>query len=268
MKRFRSGAADLLVATDVAARGLDVEQISHVFNYDVPNEAEAYVHRIGRTGRMGRAGTAITLFEPREQWLLANIERLTKKKIERSTVPTVADLRARRLEMTRASLREAILGGGLDSFRVAVDSLAEEFDVLDIAAAGVKLAHEAEGSPGDDEEIPAVFVPPERPRFAPRADAGAPTRPVRRSPRLPGAVSLFIGAGRDAGIRPADLFGAITNEAGLPPRSIGAIEIADRFSLVEVPGELADAIIEKMKKTTLRGRKVLVRRERPAPPRR
>jgi ATP-dependent RNA helicase DeaD len=81
-------------------------------------------------------------------------------------------------------------------------------------------------------------------------------------------VSLFIGAGRDAGIRPADLFGAITNEAGLPPRSIGAIEIADRFSLVEVPGELADAIIEKMKKTTLRGRKVLVRRERPAPPRR
>jgi ATP-dependent RNA helicase DeaD len=268
MKRFRSGAADLLVATDVAARGLDVEQISHVFNYDVPNEAEGYVHRIGRTGRAGRAGTAITLFEPREQWLLANIERLTKRKIERATVPTVADLRARRLELTRASLRETILGGGLDTFRVAVDSLAEEFDLLDVAAAGVKLAHEAAGSPGDEEEIPAVPVPQERPRFVPRAESSALTRPVRRTPRLAGAVSLFVGAGRDAGIRPADLFGAITNEAGLPPRAIGAIEIADRFSLVEVPGESADIVIEKLRNTKLRGRKVLVRRERPAPPRR
>ncbi|MFN7988979.1 MAG: DEAD/DEAH box helicase [Thermoanaerobaculia bacterium] len=266
MKRFRSGAADLLVATDVAARGLDVEQISHVFNYDVPNEPEAYVHRIGRTGRAGRAGTAITLFEPREQWLLANVERLTKKKIERATVPTVADLRARRLELTRASLREAILGGGLDTFRVAVESLADEFDLLDVAAAGVKMAHEAAGSPGEEEEIPPVFVPQERPRFAPRAESGALTRPMKRGPRIPGAVSLFIGAGRDAGVRPSDLFGAITNEAKLPPRAIGAIEIADRFSLVEVPGESADAVIEALRRTTLRGRKVLVRRERfPAP---
>jgi len=268
MKRFRSGAADLLIATDVAARGLDVEQISHVFNYDVPSEAEAYVHRIGRTARAGRAGTAITLFEPREQWLLANVERLTKKKIERATVPTVADLRARRLELTRASLREAILGGGLESFRVAVDSLADEFDILDVAAAGVKLAHEAAGSPGEEEEIPAVPVPQDRPRFVPRAETGGMIRPVRRTPRLPGAVSLFIGAGRDAGIRPADLFGAITNEAKLPSRAIGAIEIADRFSLVEVPGESADAVIEALRKTTVRGRKVMVRRERPAPPRR
>ncbi len=268
MKRFRSGAADLLVATDVAARGLDVEQISHVFNYDVPSEAEAYVHRIGRTARAGRTGTAITLFEPREQWLLANVERLTKKKIERATVPTVADLKARRLELTRASLRETILGGGLDTFRVAVDSLAQEFDLLDVAAAGVKLAHEAAGSPGDEAEIPAVVIPQDRPRFVPRADATAPTRPMRRTPRLAGAVSLFIGAGRDAGIRPADLFGAITNEAGLSPRAIGAIEIADRFSLVEVPGESADAVIEALSATKLRGRKVLVRRERPAPPRR
>jgi ATP-dependent RNA helicase DeaD len=268
MKRFRSGAADLLIATDVAARGLDVEQISHVFNYDVPSEAEAYVHRIGRTARAGRAGTAITLFEPREQWLLANVERLTKKKIERATVPTVADLKARRLELTRASLREAILGGGLETFRVAVDSLADEFDILDVAAAGVKLAHEAAGSPGEEEEIPSVPVPQDRPRFVPRSETAGMTRPVRRTPRLPGAVSLFIGAGRDAGIRPADLFGAITNEAKIPSRAIGAIEIADRFSLVEVPGESADAVIEALRKTTVRGRKVLVRRERPAPPRR
>jgi Superfamily II DNA and RNA helicases len=269
MKRFRSGSADLLVATDVAARGLDVEQVSHVFNFDVPSEAEAYVHRIGRTGRAGRAGTAITFYEPREQWLLANVERLTKKKIERATVPTVADLKARRLELTRASLRETILGGGLETFRVAVESLADEFDLLDVAAAGVKLAHENAGSPGEDEEIPAIPVPSERPRFVPRGDGPAPGPfPARRGPRLAGAVRLFIGAGRDAGIRPADLFGAITNEAKLPSRAIGAIEIADRFSLVEVPGESADAVIEALRRTTLRGRKVLVRRERPAPPRR
>ena len=267
MKRFRSGAADLLVATDVAARGLDVEQVSHVFNYDVPSEPEAYVHRIGRTGRAGRTGTAITLYEPREQWLLGNVERLTKRKIERATVPTVADLRARRLELTRASLREAILGGGLETFRVAVESLAQEFDLLDVAAAGVKLAHEAEGSPGEEEEIPVIPVAPPRPAFPARAATGALTRPVRRGPQLPGAVRLFVGAGREAGIRPADLFGAITNETGLPPRAIGAIEIADRYSLVEVPGESAELVIEKLRATKLRGKKVVVRRERFGPPR-
>ena len=265
MRRFRSGASDLLVATDVAARGLDVEQVSHVFNYDVPSEAEAYIHRIGRTGRAGRAGTAITLYEPREQWLLGNIERLTRRKIERATVPTVADLKARRLELARASLREAIVGGGLGSYRVAVESLAEEFDLLDVAAAGVKLAHEAQGAPDEEEEIPAVRIPEERPRFAPRGEAEAGT-PARRGPRPFGAVRLFVGAGRDAGIRPADLFGAITNEAGLPPRAIGAIEIADRFSLVEVPGESAEAVIRALGATKLRGRKVLVRRERPVAP--
>ena len=123
-------------------------------------------------------------------------------------------------------------------------------------------------SPGEEDEIPSIPVPAERPRFVPRSDTAGMTRPVRRVPRLAGAVSLFIGAGRDAGIRPADLFGAITHETGLPPRAIGAIEIADRFSLVEVPGESADLVIDKLRATKLRGKKVVVRRERPAPPRR
>ena len=108
MKQFRGGTADLLVATDVAARGLDIEHLSHVVNYDVPLRPESYVHRIGRVGRAGREGVAITLAEPREHRLLRNIEQLTRQKIEIATVPTVADLRARRLELTRASLREAI----------------------------------------------------------------------------------------------------------------------------------------------------------------
>src|SRR5229473_1868817 len=144
MQLFRAGKTDLLVATDVAARGLDIEHLSHVVNYDVPSAAEAYVHRIGRTGRAGRAGTAITLAEPREHRLLRSIEAFTKQKIEVQTVPTVADLRARRLDLTSASLRERILAGDLDDVRVVVDTLAQEFDIVAIASAAVKLAHRAE----------------------------------------------------------------------------------------------------------------------------
>ena len=111
MKKLRAGTLELVVATDVAARGLDIGHLSHVVNYDVPSSPDVYVHRIGRTGRAGREGVAITLAEPREHWLLKNIERATKQKIEIGSVPTVADLRAKRLELTRASLREALLGG-------------------------------------------------------------------------------------------------------------------------------------------------------------
>ncbi len=257
MKRFRAGTLDLLIATDVAARGLDIEQISHVVNYDVPTEPEAYVHRIGRTGRAGREGTAITLFEPREQWLLRNIERLTKQKITMATVPTVADLRARRLELTRASIREAIVEGDLDRFRVAVEALAEEFDVLDIAAAGVKLAHQASGTKDDEPEIPHMKLPSERKEPA----SSYPKKETRRV-RPADAVNIFIGAGRLLGIRPADLLGAIANEANIPARAVGAIEIADRFSLVEVPADVAEDVIAALKHTTIRGQKVTVRRER------
>ena len=258
MKRFRSGALDLLVATDVAARGLDIQQISHVVNYDVPSEPEAYVHRIGRTGRAGREGVAITLLDPREQWLLRNIERVTKRKIEVATVPTVADLRARRLELTRAQLRETILAGDLDRYRAAVEALSDEFDVLDVAAAGVKLTYQAVGGTEDEPEIPAPIVPPRREK-----ERGSPSkRPPGRGPRPPDTAAVFIGAGRNAGVRPADLFGAITNESRLSPKEIGAIEIADRFSLVEVPEAAVESVVAALKKTTIRGKKVTVRRER------
>src|SRR4051812_6487067 len=157
MQAFRGAKADLLVATDVAARGLNIVHLSHVVNYDVPAAPEAYVHRIGRTGRAGRPGTAITLAEPREHRLLRSIEAFTKHKIEIAAVPTVADLRARRLELTRASIRERILAGDLDDVRIVVQSLAEEFDIVDIAAAGVKLAQSAAGDgDGEEHEIPAV----------------------------------------------------------------------------------------------------------------
>ena len=268
MSRFRDGKADLLVATDVAARGLDIERLSHVINYDVPASADTYVHRIGRTGRAGRGGTAITLAEPREHRLLRAMEAATKQKIEVAPIPTVADLRARRLEITRAALRERLIAGHLDHTRVVVEALANEFDIVDIAAAAVQLAHAAAGGDGDDREIPAVSAP-SRPVADARSTHARPLKPARgRVPsgraERPGdedMIRLFVGAGRRAGIRPGDLVGAITGEAGIQSRSIGAIEINDGFSLVEVPEAMADDVIDALRATKLRGQKVTVRRE-------
>jgi ATP-dependent RNA helicase DeaD len=254
MNRFRAAKTDLLIATDVAARGLDIEHLSHVVNYDVPAAAESYVHRIGRTGRAGREGTAITLAEPREHRLLRSIEQITKQKIEVATVPTVADLRARRLELTRVTVREQLLAGDFGDVRVVVDSLAQEFDLFDVAAAAIKIAHTATTGQGDGEETDFTLAT-QRDRETPRG-----TREVAR--RDGHMVRLFVGAGRRAGIRPADLVGAIAGEAGVAARALGAIEIGDTFSLVEVPDELADGIVTAMRKATLRGQKVTIRRDR------
>ncbi|MFL6096381.1 MAG: DEAD/DEAH box helicase, partial [Blastococcus sp.] len=156
MGRLRGGTADLLVATDVAARGLDIEQLTHVVNYDVPSAPESYVHRIGRVGRAGREGVAITLAEPREHRMLKTIEKVAGAPIAVQQVPTVADLRARRLDLTRGALRESLLGDDLDRFRVVVETLTDEFDLMEVALAAVKLAHEAGGAVDDEEEIPQV----------------------------------------------------------------------------------------------------------------
>ena len=135
------------MATDVAARGLDVDRLTHVVNYDVPSAPDSYVHRIGRVGRAGREGTAITLAEPREHRMLKAIERATGQPIAIEKVPTVADLRARRLELTRAALRQIVLDDDLDAFRAVVEPLGEEFGIYEVALAAVKLAHDASETP-------------------------------------------------------------------------------------------------------------------------
>ena len=293
MGLFRAKKADVLIATDVAARGLDIEHLSHVVNYDVPASPEAYLHRIGRTGRAGRGGTAITLAEPREHRLLRAIENMTRAKIDVATIPTVADLRARRLDLTTATLRERLLAGKDEHTRVVVESLTDEFDIMDIATAAVALAHAATVGDDAEKEIPVVQPDKGRPRQAhfdrePSAgrfetrerqkerDGKAP-RLVKRDPdsRERGAgrprhegdenmVRLFVGAGRKAGVRPGDLVGAITGEAGVTSKSVGAIQISDAFSLVEVPEEMAEGIIAALKATSIRGKKVPVRRDRDA----
>jgi ATP-dependent RNA helicase DeaD len=269
MARLRSQAIDLLVATDVAARGLDIDQLTHVVNYDVPSAPESYVHRIGRVGRAGREGTAITLAEPREHRMLKTIERATKRPIAIEKLPTVAKLRAMRLELMRTELRESLLkDGDLDAFRTVVGPLAAEFDIFEVALAAVKLAHEASGTPREQEEIPAVEMPSADDRRDSRKPkpgdqwppAGGDQRRGRRA--TAGTTRLFVSTGRSAGVRPQDLVGAITGESSLSGRDIGAIEIADRFSLVEVPESAADDVVRALRGTSIKGRKATVRRER------
>jgi ATP-dependent RNA helicase DeaD len=336
MSRFRDGALDVLVATDVAARGLDIEHITHVVNYDVPSSPDTYVHRIGRTGRAGREGVAITLVEPREHRLLRDIERTIGQPLAIEGLPTVADVRDHRLDLLIGTLREVLVAGATDRYRGVVEALAQDYDAVEIALAAVSLADaEARGGEDTTELAPASLPDPPRARAAggrdlrgPRAPAGrgparvpaahgprqprlprdadpavpsngdagrraaaapgagrqpqpagprrgyrasgwkdADGRPVMRPPRSgsggPGGVTrVFVGAGRAAGMRPGDLVGAITNEAGLRGGEIGAIQIADGFSLVEVPEAAADHVIRTLRGATIRGQKVTVRRER------
>jgi ATP-dependent RNA helicase DeaD len=259
MSRLRGGSIDLLVATDVAARGLDIEQLTHVVNYDVPSGPELYVHRIGRVGRAGREGTAITLVEPREHRMLKAFERATGQRIAAEQLPTVADLRARRLELTRGALRESLLEDDLETFRAVVEPLAEEFDLFEVALAAVKLAHETSGTT-DEEELPEAELRPADDRSGPRKASGRDQRRAR--PGTAGTTRLFVGVGRASGVRPQDLVGAITGESRLSGKDIGAIEIADRFSLVEVPESAADDVIAALRQTSIKGRKATVRRER------
>lgn len=275
MDAFRAGKTELLVATDVAARGLDISHVSHVMNFDVPSSPEAYVHRIGRTGRAGRAGEAITFVEPRERWLLQNIERLTKSKVEMLSLPTVADLQAKRLEGIGTSIQEILAGNNFEQFRDVVNTMTEQFDPADVAAAAMQLAYGAKNGESEEKEIPTI-------RERVRETSKMPRRPRRESPdRSRGATSrgavgrsagrrerhdrsipmatLHFSAGKNESIRPGDFVGAIANEAGLNSNQIGPIKISDDFSLVKVPEELAQGIMKVLGRTRIKGKKVKVR---------
>jgi ATP-dependent RNA helicase DeaD len=235
MKRFREGQAELLVATDVAARGLDIPDVTHVVNYDVPNDPEAYVHRIGRTGRAGRTGLAITLITPRERRMLQIIERSSRSRIQRQKLPTLADVAARRREAFRDALREVLEQGDLDPYLLMVEEMSEEHDVVDLAAAAFKLLlNEVE----QDDTITSV-----------EGDAAGAE---------PGMIRLFLDVGRFDRIRPADIVGAIANEVGLSGKSIGSIDIYDRFSFVEVPSEQSQKVLHILNGVALRGKQVRV----------
>jgi ATP-dependent RNA helicase DeaD len=241
MQQFRQEQVDVLVATDVAARGLDIEHVSHVINYDIPTSPEVYVHRIGRTGRIGREGVAITLVDPREQRLLRQIEALTRQPIEIAPLPTEAALQAKRLNSLRAALETRIGAGGLEAQRAFIAGIAHDLDVMDVAAAAIALLQGVDESP------------------AAAAPTHEPLPEMVDGPMTP----LFVSAGRSSGLRPGDFVGAITGEAHLTSKQLGKITIGPHHSLVDVPEPLVDRVIRALQRTTLRGQRVEVRRHRP-----
>lgn len=259
MRRFREGQLDVLVATDVAARGLDIAEVSHVINYDVPTDPESYVHRIGRTGRAGREGVAITFITPRERRMLQIIERVTRIRIERCQIPTLADVAARRRSALFDQLRAAMADPGLAGYTTLVDELAGTGDLRTVAAAALKLLLNEDQTDQVDTITRLDPPPAERPQRersersarSPRTKADARSERTERT-----MVRLQINLGRNDQIRPADIVGAIANESGLPGRSIGEIEIRARTSVVEVPRRAAQQVLQALNRTTLRGQRV------------
>ncbi|MGM0578466.1 MAG: DEAD/DEAH box helicase [Myxococcota bacterium] len=269
MKRFRDGGADLLVATDVAARGLDIDHVTHVINYDIPQSPETYVHRVGRTGRAGREGKAFTLVQPRERRLLNSMERVMRQPIEAGRVPTIDDLRARRRETLREGIRGLLESGEHEAWREMVASLAEEFDPLDVAAAAAHLASDAlhGDEPEDTSEIRQPGPRPDKAGRKPsRGDGPPPPKGKRRGDDVP-MTRLFVGIGGRKGVRPGDLVGAIAGETGIPGGAIGAIDIQGNYSIVDVPETMAEHVMRLMSGARVKGAHVRVEPYRPRPDR-
>ena len=289
--QLRSGALDLLVATDVAARGLDVDRISHVVNYDIPTDPESYVHRIGRTGRAGRAGEALLFVTPRERHLLAAIEKATRQSLAEMALPSAADVNATRKSKFADSITGQLGAPELPLFRELITAYAGEHDVplADIAAALAVLAQD--GAAGSFLLEPDPPADRGRDRNRPRGqDHGSRThdrvrehgRPRERSvsrvagqrkPRPDAPMATYrIGVGRRHRVKPNAIVGAIANEGGLRREDFGHIDIRVDHSLVELPAELPSATLAALRDTRISGRLIELtrqpsaRRERPKRP--
>jgi ATP-dependent RNA helicase DeaD len=236
--RLRAGTAQLVVCTDVAARGLDVEHVTHVVHFDVPESVEAWVHRTGRTGRAGREGTAIALVEPREKRRIAEIERVTKQRVEALPVPSAADLQARRLDR----LRERVLAlrgepGDLEPFAELVRGLGD-VDPIEVAALALRALHAREVAPGDE------------------LDLGPKAKKVERYDGPWSRLRLTVG--KRNGIRPADLFRLLVDRGGVPKSRVGAIKVTDKVAFADVPPELVDGVTSALEGVAWDGRPVRV----------
>lgn len=234
MGKFRRGEIELLVATDVAARGLDISDVTHVINYEIPQDAESYVHRIGRTGRAGKSGEAITLIAPREFRQLRDIERAVKSRIQRRDLPSMREIVEKKRDIIKERLVQAIERGRLADYRTVVEEVLDEgdWDSVDVAAAALQMwaGEDIQGEPRSTE------------------DTGAE----------PGMVRLFVNVGREHGVSPADIVRTVASQGGTPGNLIGLIKIFDRFTFVEVPEAYASSVIEGVTSATIRGRVVNV----------
>lgn len=296
MGRLKNGTATLLIATDVAARGIDVDHLSHVINYDIPQTTEAYTHRIGRVGRAGREGIAITLGGPKDHRKISNISRYTGQEISIKKVPTVNDLTAKRMEITRNEVAEKL--GETESaslYRSIVEALTADNDPIEVAIAAVRLAHETSGRTSVEKDIPDVSSHSDGGKGKKWEDRGdrqghrgqrdrndrsggggdrsgggksfdrsSENRAVRNSDGShhveAGFVSLQFNLGRSAGVRPGDLVGAIANESNIRGNEIGAIKINDKSAFVQVPEQHAGKVLRSMDGAKIRNKPVQVRR--------
>ncbi|WP_312111049.1 DEAD/DEAH box helicase [Stenotrophomonas indicatrix] len=285
---LKEGKLDILVATDVAARGLDVERISHVLNYDIPYDTESYVHRIGRTGRAGRSGEAILFATPREKGMLRQIERATRQPIEEMQLPSVEAVNDNRINKFTSRITETLGQGGLDFYRQLLERFESEQNVpaIEVAAALAKMMQ------GDTPFLlqPPVRAPreeraprerferterPERgdrnergPRFerGPRrddAEGGFEQRPRRDVPPRgapeQGMETSRLSVGPQHGVKPANIVGAIANEAGLESRFIGRIDIHDDFSLLDLPAQMPSDVLTHLQKVWVSGQQLQMR---------
>jgi ATP-dependent RNA helicase DeaD len=250
---LKDGGIDILVATDVAARGLDVERISHVLNYDIPHDTESYVHRVGRTGRAGRSGAALLFVSPRERHLLKAIEKATRKKLTEAELPTVEDVNAQRVAKFRDSITDSLNAPGVELFRGLVQDYERDHDVpmADIAAA---LAAQSR----DGEEFLMSPEPPPRER---RRNQDRAERPKRRSED--GMATYRISVGKRHRIGPGAIVGAIANEGGLHRSDFGHITIRPDFSLVELPAKLPRKTLKALERTRISGVLINLQPDRP-----
>ncbi|MGY0219731.1 DEAD/DEAH box helicase [Endozoicomonadaceae bacterium StTr2] len=259
--RLKRGSLDIVVATDVAARGLDVERMSHVVNYDIPNDTEAYVHRIGRTGRAGRQGTAILFAAPRERRMLFSIERATRQRIEQMKLPTLKDVRDIRISQFKEQITETVENEDLDIFREVVDNLMAEKDLNlnDVAAALCYLAQKERPFPDDKRPDPLERMERERRERRDRGDRGDRPRRERGERSNEGMTRYRIDMGRDQNITPGDIVGAIANEGKINGSSIGHIRLFDRFSTVYLPDGMSGETLELLKGAKIRNRSMGLR---------
>jgi len=294
IEQLKNGKIDILVATDVAARGLDVERISHVINYDVPSDPESYTHRIGRTGRAGRSGDAILFITPRERGLLKAIERATRQPVAPLSLPTIKEVNEVRISRFKDQIRTTLAeGGGLEVFRSLIEEIEREDNVpaIEIAAALAKLARgdepllltkpdreaRPEGVPsqrefgqerGGFQERGFQDRPPrgdweDRPARPPR-EPGFKKERVAREPE-PGMATFRIEVGYVHGAKPGNIVGAIANEANIPSKHIGRIEIYDDYSTLDLPDDMPKDLVDHLKTVWVAGRQLDITRDGEAP---
>ncbi len=270
--RLKAGQIDIVVATDVAARGLDVERISHVVNYDIPYDSQTYVHRIGRTGRAGRAGEAILFVAPRERNMLRIIERTTRQPIEQMQLPSVADVNEQRILKFKETLASAVRSGEGKVFQPLIEEIEREQNLpaVELAAALASLLQ----GPAPFLLAPQSVVqhsetPPDSPRSEPRARKGgagrdgepaSEPRTHRSSKKGPRLETYRIEVGHAHGVQPGNIVGAIANEAGLDGRNIGHIDIRDDHSFVDLPEGMPQEIFENLRAVRVRGTELRISR--------